>query len=158
MPSAPAASVPNASQKNITYVPVGGLTNKPLGLGAGHSVSASITVTKAGSVAAFAIFIGNYTNTSDGDLQVKLCQAETCSEGTSSLLKSKDNSYLVIPLKPELIVRENAGAVNFVLSRLGGNKPLVIWGYPPIDPTQAMKPDGGAPSGMAAKVGLLYTH
>lgn len=156
--SVPAQSGTNAAQDHIAYVPVGGPTNKPLGLGAGHSVSASFTATKFGSVSAVAIFIGNYANTSDGELQVKLCQAEVCSTGASSLLSSRDNTYFRIPLKSTLTVRKDGGPINFVLSRLGGSKPFVIWGYPATDPAQAMKFENGASSGKAAKVGLVFVH
>ncbi|MFC5582593.1 hypothetical protein [Rhodanobacter terrae] len=157
--SAPPTS--NAADLNqLVYIAVGEDKNVPLELSVGHHLSGSFLAPKAGSISAFGVLIGNYGNTSDGELEVHLCQGDTCADGIASLSKSKDNRYFVIKLAHALVVRagSDAGAMHYDLSRISGIKQFVIWGYPPIAASQSLAWDNGPALDKAAKIGLMYAQ
>lgn len=138
----------------LVDMPTGSVaTGKAVAFPVNQSVSGTIDVTKAGTVEAFDIQVGNYNNSSDGMLAVRLCESDTCSSGSVSIAGSKDNKYLEIPLVHAMNV--TAGSqLHYTLDRKEGTKPFAVWTYT-SNSTKTSLP-GGVIEQRVLKIGLLY--
>lgn len=139
----------------LVNVPAGGTgaSVSPVPLATAQAISGVIGIKRPGSIRAFDVQIGNYNNTSDGTLAVKLCVDDACSEGAASLAKSADNQYLEIPLQRSIDVR--AGSVlHYSLTRTTGTRPLVVWAY--SDAAAKTTMPNGENEQRVLKIGLRY--
>lgn len=126
---------------------------EPLQLMTTQSVSGTLEIKKQGTIAAFNVQIGNYHNTSDGTLVVKLCDGDVCSEGSASVDKSADNRYLGIPFQHPIDVAAGQ-TLHYSLTRTAGNNPLVVWTY--ASGTAMTTAPNGVSEARALKIGLSY--
>lgn len=126
---------------------------EPTILAAGQSMSGVIGVRKQGRILAFDVQIGNYQNTSDGRLAVKLCDGNMCSGGSASISNSADNQYLEIPLDHSLDTTVGR-PLTYTLTRTIGAYTLAVWTYHDPATTTAM-PDGTNQQ-RVPKIGLRY--
>jgi hypothetical protein len=140
-PAAPASQAPV-----VTLVPNKAIAvlgeqegKQPMPLVAGQSIAGSLAAPQQGQVVGFDIFIGNYRNTSDGTLEVKLCQAGVCQTGTGQLMPSRDNRYLTIPLASALMTA--AGPMEYTVAKVGGAKRVAVW-TSPAEPAELTAADG----------------
>lgn len=156
--SAPQRTAPVASVSSIGTMLVEGsvvneTTAKPTTLAIGQTVSGVVGVQKQGRILAFDVQIGNYQNTSDGTLAVKLCEGDVCSDGAAPLAGSSDNQYLEIPLRHPIEVTAGR-TLRYTLTRTAGTNPLAVWTYPDAA-AATMMPDG-ASQPRVLKIGLRY--
>lgn len=134
---------------------------KPLVLMPGQSVTGIIpasVIAGDATVKSAAILIGTYSNTADGDLQVKICSGGQCSVGNANLSKAKDNEVFNILLTSSLNIKTN-NALNYTLSHKGGTKPVALWMLPVAGNanSQSLTGPGGTPiAGMGIEIHLLY--
>ena len=142
-------------------IPAGKASNTPLPLLAGQSAEVAFAVPTGWkskeSVNGVGIFQGNYGNTANGNLAIKICSAaHGCVAGSRPLSESRDNSVFSIPLAHSLRV-EPGEALTVTLSHVGGNRPEALWLWPQA-PGYAQRTTGpqGPLSGKALQLSLEY--
>lgn len=153
--SSTAASAPAGSSNSLLVDVFSGniATGKAVPLATAQTISGVIEIKKLGSVQAFDVQIGNYNNTSDGTLAVKLCEGPTCSEGSAPIAKSSDNQNFEISLTHAIDVAPGT-PLHYTLTRTTGSKPFAIWTYSDANAT-TMMPDGSSEP-RAPKIELGY--
>jgi len=135
-PPAPAlAEDEPAAALEPVELPVGS-GNQPLVLAAGASQDGQLQAPRAGRVGALGIHLGTYFDTSDGELDLRLCRAQDCASGSADLALAEDNGMFRISLEPALEVAAG-DTLAYSLAKRGGAVAVVVWTYPP-----AAAPDG----------------
>lgn len=150
--SQPDIDVPGPTAKS----PAPAEQNKAIDLTSGQALSYKIESFSAGEISSVKVFIGNYMNTSDGSMQVKLCQLERCTITTVPLAGSKDNEYLSVVFTSALPVVDDGHPLNVELSKLGGKIPLAVWGYPTGAMSAQLMREDGKPTGFSPKLEIGY--
>jgi hypothetical protein len=128
-------------------------TGRAVPLTATQAISGIVDVKKQGSVLAFAVQVGNYDNTADGNLAVKLCEGTTCSGGAAPIANSSDNKYLEIPLGHAIVV-VSGERLHYTLTRAAGSKSFAIWTY--ADATAKTTMPDGSSEPRVPRIGLRY--
>ena len=125
-------TLPNAAEKNMIVGDENAVPS-PLVVGAGEpSVVARFDNNPiVGTIVAVAVNQGNYDDTADGRLTVKVCDTLGCSSGTRRLFESQNNAFFDIPLDKPLLV--GGGQLEISLSD-DGDKPDAIWSFPDSAP------------------------
>nr|WP_148039478.1 YfhO family protein [Acidithiobacillus sulfuriphilus] len=142
-------------------IPAGKVSNTPLPLLAGQSAEVAFAAPaewkSKKSINAVGVFQGNYGNTANGNLAIKVCSAtHGCVAGSRPLSESRDNSVFSIPLAQSLRV-EPGEAFTITFSHVGGNRPEALWLWPQT-PGYAQRitgPQGPLP-GKALQLSLEY--
>lgn len=98
----------------------------PVQLVANDQLNGTIQITQAGEIHSFDVLIGNYMNSSDGNLSVKVCAGSICSEGETHLTSSTDDKFLPINLTPHLALQIGQ-SLTYQIRKEGGSKPVAIW-------------------------------
>lgn len=78
-----------------------------------------------GKLKVFSILMGNYQNTSNGILKLRVCAANRCSYGEQNLKDSLDNSFLPITLIDELPILNNR--LIYELGLFDSTTDVAIW-------------------------------
>jgi len=144
----PSVSFPTASHGNT-----------PLLLGNDASVTVKLNLPKKmqnnASVSAVSVFQGNYGNTANGNLTVKVCTGTNdCAIGARPLSQSSDNSSFSIPLKRPLQVKAGE-ALTITFTHIDSTKPEALWLWPQApDDNQTVIGPRGAVSGKAIQLSL----
>jgi hypothetical protein len=143
----------------VASLPVGPGRPQPLQLKAGQTAVGKLTAPRTGKLVAFDVKLGNYFNSSTGQLQLELCRDrdQQCIEGSADLLTSLDNNMFTIVLEQPLEVAAN-GSLSFQLRKEGGDKDVVVWTYASTNrDAQAISPkEGPALEGRTAQLALRY--
>lgn len=126
-------------------------------LATGSFISGSFTAPRAGMISSVSVVIGNYANTSDGDLTAKLCQNEQCETGSADLAQSADNQHLAIALERPLKVGTDAPVI-YTFTRMHGAKPMAIWTYAPGANLAQMKVNGATPIERTPDLAIQFTE
>ncbi len=137
-----------------------GKVTEPLALFAGQSARVVVTAPPypggKNQISSIGIFEGNYGNTADGKMKVRLCAQGACSSGEVSLIGSKDDSFLYVPLSPPLRVHPGV-SMSLDISNEGGKTPFAIWtGSLPPGQNQVLFGPRGKISAMGARLVLRY--
>lgn len=123
------------------------------------SVPAPVTPKhSSGSIQAFSLLIGTYTNSSDGALAVKICAAGQCAQGSRSLAESSGLSFS-IPLTSPL--KATAGdKFQITVTHEGGTKPVALWLWPdlPGHNQHLSGPNGNLIPGKAVRIAFGYDN
>ena len=142
-------------------VPAGKTGNTPLPLFSGQSADVTFTVPNKwkskNSIDAVGVLQGNYGNTANGNLAVKICSAaHDCVSGSRPLSESRNNSVFSIPIAYPLRV-EPGDALTVTFSHVGGNRPEALWLWPqaPDHAQRITGPQGPLPS-KALQLSLGY--
>lgn len=104
-------------------------SQSPLPMMPGETVSGILPASmtdKPVAIDEIGVSIGNYINTSDGELATEVCVDSVCANGQRDLKTSNDNSTFYIPLARALLVDAHS-VVRYRLARRGGSKPLALW-------------------------------
>jgi len=108
---------------------VPGLGNVPYVLGPNSQLEGMLQVTVSGVVVSFSVFVGNYSNTSTGDILIKLWVPGSGSvQGSANVSRSEDNNYFTIPLSSPLHVKAGQ-KIYFRLEHPSG-RPVAVWLWP----------------------------
>lgn len=102
---------------------------RPLLLQAGKSASGTLPanlVQKSVVVNAVGVLLGNYSNTSDGSLELTLCSGLACETGIGNLKESRDNAVFYITLARPLEAAPNT-QLRFTINHVGGYTPVALW-------------------------------
>ncbi|WP_312283628.1 hypothetical protein, partial [Candidatus Igneacidithiobacillus taiwanensis] len=139
-------------------IPAGKDDNTALPLFSGQSAKVTfITPTESNEITGIGILQGNYGNTANGNLAIKVCSvSHGCVAGSRPLSESRDNSVFSIPLAQSLPVKPGE-ALTITFSHVGGNRPEALWLWPQV-PGHAQRitgPDGSLP-GKALQLTLGY--
>ena len=133
--------------------------NTPLALGndatATVNINMSTNIKKNVSVSAVSVFQGNYGNTANGNLTVKVCTSTNdCAVGDRPLSQSSDNSSFSIPLKRPLQVKAGE-ALSITFTHIDSTKPEALWLWPQApDENQTVIGPRGAVPGRAIQLSL----
>lgn len=103
-------------------------TNEAVFLTDGEGLTYQLGAPEDGVLNGVGVQIGNFGGTSDGQLGVRVCQEEQCSEGSAPLAGSVDNASLAVALQTPLQVTQ--GPLEVRVSRTGGFNPFAVWAYP----------------------------
>lgn len=154
-PAADAAQAEDA----VVDVPVNPAGNEPVSVTAGQTLKGAFVAPRAGNVDSLSVVIGNNLNTSDGKLDVKLCQTGVCVDGSAELAGSNDNSYLKIPLSNPLTVNSSE-PVEFSLTKEGGSVPVAVYLFAAQEGSGATTNDltSGAATPRLPQFGLGYSQ
>lgn len=142
-------------------IPAGKDGNTPLPLLAGQSAEVAFAAPVAWkskkSINAIGVLQGNYGNTANGNLAIKVCSAtHGCVAGSRPLSESRDNSVFSIPLAQPLRV-EPGEALTITFSHVGGNRPEALWLWPQTPGyAQSITGPQGSLSGKALQLSLEY--
>jgi hypothetical protein len=114
----------------VVHSKVGSGKGTPMVLTANQSVSGSFAAEHGGRLEAFGVRIGNYFNSANGSLNLKLCIDGACQDAGVPLSGSKDNEYLVFRFA-EPVSLAKAQTVEYTLSRSGdATNRVAVWAYP----------------------------
>ena len=119
----------------------------PLALASGQSVQGVFPVdalTESGDVDGFGLLLGNYGNTSDGDLVVTLCQSGRCVSASANLTTSHDNTIFWIKL-PRAASLNGGVPVSYRIIHQGGHEPVALWEFPDGADQHLIASSGAAP-------------
>ena len=75
------------------------------------------------------IKIGNFNNSSDGNINVNLCSANTCVSGIRSMAESKDSNFIFIPFNKGLRINPSE-KLKLKIIHNEGTIPFVLWLFP----------------------------
>lgn len=134
-PAAPAAQQPSpdaTAHPGIRLVKSDAAPGKgkPMVLNANQSLSGSLDAGDSGQLEAFGVRIGNYRNSADGSLSLKLCVDGACQSALMPLTGSRDNDFLVFQL-PEPVTLTGTQSVDYTLTRSAdATNRLAVWAYP----------------------------
>jgi hypothetical protein len=141
--------------------PTGSIGNTPLPLYSKQNTSVRLMIThhellKPQVISSVAVFQGNYGDTANGILAVKLCNGSRCVEGKRPLSESHDNSYFDILLAHRLRVAPG-DKLSLTITHESGDKPDALWLWPemPGYPQSLIGPDGPI-HGKALRIKLKY--
>ncbi|MHB1664287.1 MAG: hypothetical protein ACYCT7_03350 [bacterium] len=125
--------------------------NIPLPLLSGQSATGVIPATMISQKVIYkvGVFQGNYGDTANGIMQVKICSANSCASGNAKLSTSHDNTVFWIQLQTPLIIRAH-GPLYYRFTHLSGNKPDALWVWPVATNAQQnlVGPSGGLKGGL----------
>jgi len=125
--TAPLTASPGIRVEHSAVAPGKG---KAMVLTANQSVSGSLDSGNGGQLEALGVRMGNYRNSADGSLSLKLCVEGACQEALMPLAGSKDNDFLVFEL-PQPIVLAKAQKIDYILTRSGdATNRVAVWAYP----------------------------
>lgn len=125
-------------------------------LNPGSFVSGAFKSPRPGTATSFSVQIGNYSNTVDGSLVVKLCQKDVCKEGSADLTHSVDNRALEIALNEPLNVSTDE-PITFTLTKTGGAKQVAVWTYAPDADLTELKVSNGTTLARAPNIALTFS-
>ena len=138
---APAGEDPFIEQISL---PTANQGNRPLALAAGQSAQGETPpglLKKPVAIDALGVLIGNYAQTSDGALVVRLCVANQCATASVDLASSRDNAVLWAPLDQPLNAPEGS-VLSFSILHQGGVKPVALWESPTDSSQSLVGPEG----------------
>ncbi|GAB3348378.1 hypothetical protein [Lysobacter tyrosinilyticus] len=153
------AAAPVVDRGNVDFVeaPLDGSTNESHGLKAGESISGEFASLREGNVVGVELQVGNYGNSSAGNLKVKLCQADKCADGSADLATSKDNEYFHVALASPLAVAMDK-PLTYTVTRESGDNRMAVWSYPASVPTSKLTLVDGNVVPRTLKLGLRYSR
>jgi hypothetical protein len=130
---------------------------KPIALTANQSVSGSIDSGNGGQLEAFGVRIGNYHDSADGSLSLKLCVEGNCQDALMQLTGSKDNDFLVFEL-PQPIALAEARKVDYTLTRSGdATNRVAVWAYPARDGQTGLTDPAGQATNLVPKLAFHFS-
>lgn len=152
-PSPDAATPPGIRLVKSKVAPGKG---KPMALTANQSVSGSIDSGNGGELEAFGVRIGNYRNSADGSLSLKLCVEGACQDALMPLTGSRDNDFLVFQL-PESVALAKAQQVDYTLTRSAdATNRVAVWSYPARDGQTGLTDPSGKMTTLAPRLALHF--
>jgi len=151
--------VPAVDRGNVDFLelPLNGATNESHGIKVGQTISGEFASLREGNVTGVEVQVGNYGNSSAGNLKLKLCQAGNCAEGNGDLAMSKDNEYFYIALAAPLAVSIDA-PITYTLTRESGDNRMAVWSYPASVSTSKLILVDGSVVPRTLKLGLRYSR
>lgn len=102
--------------------------NEAIMLSEGENLTYEVAAPSDGVLNGVAIQIGNFGGSSEGEIGLRVCQDEVCSEGTATLAGSVDNAALPVALDAPLQITQ--GPMQVRVSRESGYNPFAVWAYP----------------------------
>jgi hypothetical protein len=132
----------SSGQKDFVTIAFDNSKNESKLIATNQTIGGKFASPLSGEIGAVGVLIGNFSNSSAGQVRLTICQNSVCAEGIADLAGSKDNSYLRIALsKPLTLV--SGQEVSYTLKRLSGSNSLAVWVYPSRDSsTNLTLPDG----------------
>lgn len=106
--------------------PAAGPWTKVVLIRPGAFVDGSFLADRSGSISSMAVPIGNFDRTSDGELEVSVCNRTRCVSGIADLSKSLDNSYLDIDFAKTVAVQKDA-RILFRIRTHNATRPVALW-------------------------------
>lgn len=141
-PNAAQAAVSDKSGDKIVTVAFDSSKNEAESLASDQEIAGEFSAPRSANVDAVEIQVGNFSNSSVGQVNMTMCQNSVCSEGTADLGDSKDNAYFRIALKKSLTLIAGQ-EVLYKLKRISGSNSFAVWVYPSRDSSTSLTlPDG----------------
>jgi hypothetical protein len=118
----------------LIRIPAGTNGNTPLPLLPGQSALVTFTLPpewkNKKAITGVGVLQGNYGNTANGNLAIKICApTHDCVAGSRPLSESRDDSVFSIPLSQPLRV-ETAETLTITIKHVGGSRPEALWLWP----------------------------
>jgi hypothetical protein len=131
---------------------------KPMALTANQSVSGIFEPKKEGNLDAFGVRIGNYRNSSDGSLSLKLCVEGACQDVSMQLAGSKDNDFLVFQF-PQPVAVAKAQKVDYTLTRSAdATNRVAVWAYPSRDGETGLTDPTGKVTSLVPRLAFHFSE
>lgn len=125
-PSADNPLILTLSTKTITT------GNVPLPLLASQSATGvipAVVISHKAMISEVGVFQGNYGDTANGIMRVKVCSLRSCASGNAGISTSHDNAVFWIKLHNPLIIRAHK-PLYYRFTHLNGSKPDALWVWP----------------------------
>lgn len=113
----------------LVELPVGAGNASAFPLAPGSFITGSLPAREGPAPKVLAVQIGNFANTTDGELVVELCRAGQCTSGQADLSRSVDNTYLEVHLGATLGEDTSGAPFRYRIVKSGGSQPVAIWLY-----------------------------
>lgn len=137
-------------------IEVNGSDKQPLAFGSKSEFKGTVQAPNEGMLLGVDFKVGTYLNTSDGTLRVEVCNADVCKKGDADIRSSIDNSMFPVLLDEPLDVKAG-DALNFSVVKDGGNVPLAVWVYAPVEGTKlTFQRKDGSEFGRVPMIALRY--
>jgi hypothetical protein len=129
---------------------------KPVALIANQSISGSYASADAGDLEALGVRIGNYRNSADGSLSLKLCVEGACQDASMPLAGSRDNDFLVFQL-PKPVTVAKAQKIDYTLTRSAdATNRVAIWAYPARNGQAGLTDPTGKTTSLAPRLDVHF--
>ncbi|SOD54387.1 hypothetical protein [Pseudoxanthomonas wuyuanensis] len=145
--------------------PVGSkLVQAPVGEGAatafrltnGQTLRGNYVSDRDATLLGFGVRIGNSRGSSDGSLELSICEADACQKASIPLKGTIDNGYAIFTLPTPLEVK-NGRTYTYSLKRsMDATNSLAIWLHPAPANASTVVDAGGKDTGRVAKLGLYF--
>lgn len=136
--------------------------SEPLALKPGEQISFTVPAPQdpSGSgniIEGISILLGNYGNTADGKLHVRLCINGRCAQGSRALSESVDNRDFYVSLSQPL-PSVPGEPVAITASHVGGRNAVAFWMWPDLQGQNQylVGTDGKIVAGRALRVSFIY--
>lgn len=140
----PSTDINTPNEYSFVEIQMDPSTTEAMNIANGQTVTANFIGPQNGSVQGVQILVGNYNNSSVGDVRGKFCADANCGEGHVSLSQAHDNQYLFVKLDKLIEIQKDA-KLSFTLTRSSGDNNFAIYVYP-------SGPAGGSMVGPDGKV------
>lgn len=101
-------------------------------LAPGTFMDGNFLAARSGSISSIALPIGNFSGSSDGSLNVFVCDTTRCASGKSELSASSDNNYFSIRFDHPIVVSEGDN-VPFRVQTQEATRPVALWTSGPVE-------------------------
>jgi hypothetical protein len=110
----------------------------------------------SGSITSVGFYQGNYGDSANGQMNIRLCTDGFCATGAKSLSGSRDNSFFYVALTTPIKVHPG-GNMTLTIYHQGGNMPDALWVWPSVQgyAQNLIGPAGPLP-GKAIRIALKY--
>ncbi|WP_454832134.1 hypothetical protein [Pseudoxanthomonas wuyuanensis] len=104
----------------------------------------------------FGVRIGNSRGSSDGSLELSMCEADACQKTSVPLKGTIDNGYAIFTLPTPLEVKNGKTYVYSLTRSVDATNSLAIWLYPAPENAPTVVDAEGKDTGLVAKLSLYF--
>lgn len=92
----------------------------------GTFIDGAFVAARSGRISSVAVPIGNFGRTSDGELEISICNALRCATGRANLATSLDNNYVEVHFD-SMVPTEEGARVPFRIRTRHAIRPVAVW-------------------------------
>jgi len=122
----------NARASAQVFTPANSAATTPMAILPGDFIDGQFIAAHTGKLTSVAVRVGNFQETSDGQLAISICNAARCSIGVADLSNTSDNNYLEVRVASPVTTQQNE-PVRFRISSRQATRPVAVWLNPPLE-------------------------
>lgn len=122
----------------------------------GQTLHGSYISDRDATLLGFGVRIGNSRGSSDGSLELNLCQADACQEASIRLKGTIDNGFAIFTLPMPLEVKSGQTYSYSLARSMDATNSLAVWLHPAPAGAPTVVDAEGNETGRVAKLGLYF--